>query len=157
VKKSLLCLLVVSLGVLACDRGSEEPAPKPAPDVEGTYEAEIEGKGLKRFGLPRSLGGRWSITFGDGKYVLEAVDKPFRVTELIVFSDDTMSIDATPAPTGAFNCHDGDVRLTGDGEASGSYSYELTDTEITLEPVEGDEPCVLRPFLLERTWTLADS
>ncbi len=154
VKKLLASILLVSLVGIACDRGTEAPPSEPAPDIEGTFEAEISGKDLKGAGLPRTLGGTWTITFADGKYVLEAVDKPFRVTEQVAFTAEVMNIDATPAPVGAFNCYENGKRVTGDGEASGSYSYELADDEITLTPVEGDEPCRIRPLLLERTWTL---
>jgi hypothetical protein len=154
VKKLLVSLMVLSLVGLACDRESGAPPPEPAPDIEGTFKAEITRKELKPTVLPLSLSGTWTITFTGDSYVLEALEKPFRVTEKILFTADAMHIDATPAPVGAFNCYEDGERVTGDGDASGSYSYEFSDDEITLEPDE--EPCVIRPILLERTWTLTE-
>ena len=121
--------------------------------VEGVFVARIEDEEFEEFSyLPDDFGGRWTLTVSAEDYVLEG--PIFRVTEQILqTADGTWAIDATPAPTGAFNCYDEeDERLTGEGEASAVYEVSLAEDELTLASLE--EPCALRTVFLERTWSL---
>ena len=135
-------------------------SPEAGPSAEASVEideiltARVTRKDLKDFDyVPRKAWqGEWKLTVGAVEYVLEYTN--FRVTESIAAAEDEIAITATPAPTGAFNCYDeDDVRLTGEGEASAVYSYELTDG--TFELTAEEEPCELRRALLERTWTIS--
>ena len=121
--------------------------------VEGVFVARIEDEEFAEFPyLPDDFGGRWTLTVSEEDYVLEG--PIFRVTEQILqAADGTWAIDATPAPTGAFNCFDDDgERLTGEGQASAVYEVALQGDELTLASLE--EPCALRTVFLERTWSL---
>ena len=146
-------LLMIAVAFVGCRETPEPVDNVPAsPDITGTYEAHISKKELKSQPLPPTLGGTWTITFGDGTYVLEATEA-FRVTEITRVAGNLVFIEATPAPIGAFNCFDGGERLLDEGTASAAYDFQLEGGELMLIAREGDEPCPFRELLLERTWT----
>lgn len=156
VRKLIVLFVILIYAATAC--ADEKPAPPadeaseegPAAPV-GTYSAQIPYKEfLPEFDYtPRYFGGRWTIDVQDGQYVLEATK--FRITEDFEMTAEGFAIDATPAPTGAFNCfNEQDTRMTGEGQASGLYEVEQTAEGVTFTAVE--EPCPLRQRILERSW-----
>lgn len=152
-----LAALLLSGALLAAscsadgDAAPGDAAP-PILSLEGSFQARIGWKEFKSFEdleVPRTFAGDWTITFGDGSYRLEGTG--FRVTEKVVPQATGFDINATPAPTGAYNCFDGRRRLVGDGDAAGSYTVDERSGAIDLAPAE--DPCPFRELLLTRSWS----
>jgi hypothetical protein len=110
-----------------------------------------ELRSLSASAFPASVfAGTWRLQITPDAYRLT---RPrFRVTEDLRAVPGRLSISATPAPVGAFNCYRNSDRLTEKGDAAASYDFE---SGATLALIAREDPCPLRRLLLERRWKVA--
>lgn len=152
-KRSVAVMLMLSVILTACASGDDPPddAATPAHPAIGTYTTTIPAKDIKKFDyLDETFTGEWVLTIEADRYSLTHGES-FRVFEDVALDDEEMSIDATPAPVGAYNCYDDDgERMVDEGLAAGTYGFSLADGSLLLEAL--DEPCPIRLLFLEREW-----
>lgn len=155
-----MVLLVGVIALAGCsDEPAAEPAPTPAPSPVETVSPPVEEVLTTRIAfsefaefdfVTRDWGGRWELEFlDDGFYQLRSPS--FRFAEAAVFTEDGFLVTSVAAPEGVFNCAHEDGRpIVGDERADAVYSYEFDDSTLTFTAEE--DPCPLRPVLLERAW-----
>ena len=145
-----LCLAFAVGAACATDADHGRLHSGPSEELRGTYETTIPGPDFDEHDLPRSNGGKWTITFEGTDYILEN-QSGFRITEEYWTKGTDWYAEGVPAPEGAFVCNLlGRPDYDGSSPSVGIYSIEADKEKVSL--TAEDDPCDFRVFLLEREW-----